>query len=52
MWQARPSDSLSLLGLHVDVLGEGCRYDLVNRHAYPPQNEHNGACSLPVSTQP
>lgn len=52
MWQAQPSDSLSLLGLHVDVLGEGCRYDLVNRHAYPPQNEHNGACSLPVSTQP
>jgi cyanophycinase len=52
MWQARPSDSLSLLGLHVDVLGEGCRYDLVNRHAYPPQNDHNGACSLPVSTQP
>ena len=52
MWQAQPSDSLSLLGLHVDVLGEGCRYDLVNRHAYPPQNDHNGACSLPVSTQP
>jgi cyanophycinase len=52
MWQAQPSDSLSLLGLHVDVLGEGCRYDLVNRHAYPPQNDHNGACSLPISTQP
>jgi cyanophycinase len=49
MWQAQPGDSLSLLGLHVDVLGEGCRYDLVNRHAYPPQNDSSGACSLPVS---
>lgn len=51
MWQAQPSDSLSLLGLHVDVLGEGCRYDLVNRHAYPPQNSSSGACSLPVFSQ-
>jgi cyanophycinase len=50
MWQAQPGDSLSLLGLHVDVLGEGCRYDLVNRHAYPPENDSSGACSLPVST--
>ena len=50
MWQAQPSDSLSLLGLHVDVLGEGCRYDLVNRHAYPPENDSSGACSLPVSS--
>ncbi len=49
MWQARGGESLSLLGLHVDVLGEGCRYDLVNRHAYPPQNDESGACSLPVS---
>jgi cyanophycinase len=48
MWQAQASDSLSLLGLHVDVLGEGCRYDLVNRHAYPPQDDSSGACSLPV----
>lgn len=50
MWQAQPSDSLSLLGLHVDVLGEGCRYDLENRHAYPPENDSSGSCSLPVST--
>lgn len=50
MWQAQPRESLSLLGLHVDVLGEGCRYDLVNRHAYPPENDSSGACSLPVST--
>lgn len=50
MWQAQPGDSLSLLGLHVDVLGEGCRYDLVNRHAYPPENDSSGACSLPVSS--
>jgi cyanophycinase len=52
MWQARASDSLSLLGLHVDVLGEGCRYDLVNRHAYPPPDEESGACSLPASYHP
>jgi cyanophycinase len=50
MWQAKASDSLSLLGLHVDVLGEGCRYDLANRHAYPPQDDDSGACSLPAST--
>ncbi len=50
MWQAQPGDSLSLLGLHVDVLGEGCRYDLVNRHAYPPENDSSGSCSLPVSS--
>lgn len=49
MWQAREGESLSLLGLHIDVLGEGCRYDLVNRYAYPPQNDDSGACSLPVS---
>jgi len=49
MWQAQASDSLSLLGLHVDVLGEGCRYDLVNRHAYPPEDDSGGACSLPVA---
>ncbi len=49
MWQARGGESLSLLGLRVDVLGEGCRYDLANRHAYPPRNDESGACSLPVS---
>jgi cyanophycinase len=46
MWQAGRNDALSLLGLKLDVLGEGCRYDLKNRHAYPPSVEENGFCSL------
>ena len=49
MWQADQEEALSLLGLKIDVLGEGCRYDLTNRHAYPPDGENNAFCSLPVS---
>jgi cyanophycinase len=33
MWQAGRGQSLSLLGLKMHVMGEGCRYDLNNRHA-------------------
>jgi cyanophycinase len=29
------------------VMGEGCRYDLTNHHAFPPE-EHTAFCSLPV----
>jgi len=36
MWQAAPGQALSLLGLRIDVLGEGCRYDLTARQAFPP----------------
>ena len=36
MWEANPGDAISLLGLRLDVLGEGCRYDLTKRFAYPP----------------
>lgn len=36
MWQAKGDDALSLLGLKIDVMGEGCRYDLTTRQAYPP----------------
>jgi cyanophycinase len=45
MWQASSGEPLSLLGLKLDVMGEGCRYDLNNRHAYPP-DENTGFCSL------
>lgn len=50
MWQAGRGEALSLLGLKIDILGEGCRYDLSNRHAYPPNGENNGFCSLPEAT--
>lgn len=48
MWQASPGDPISLLGMKLDVMGEGCRYDLANRNAYPP-DEEAGFCSLPVA---
>jgi cyanophycinase len=51
MWQAGRGEALSLLGLRLDVMGEGCRYDLNARHAYPPDAEGNGFCSLPVAGQ-
>ncbi|MDP5218432.1 cyanophycinase [Ruegeria sp. 2205SS24-7] len=47
MWDARRGEALSLLGLRLDVLGEGCRYDLTARQAYPP-DEHATFCTLPV----
>lgn len=46
MWEARRGQALSLLGLRLDVLGEGCRYDLTARQAFPP-DEHMAFCSLP-----
>lgn len=49
VWQANKGDALSLLGLRVDVMGEGCRYDLTGRQAYPP-DDHAGFCSLPTSS--
>lgn len=47
MWDAREGEAISLLGLRLDVLGEGCRYDLNERIAYPP-DEHVAFCTLPV----
>lgn len=47
MWDAREGQAISLLGLRIDVMGEGCRYDLTNRIAFPP-DEHAGFCSLPA----
>ncbi|NOC92535.1 cyanophycinase [Ruegeria sp. HKCCD6228] len=46
MWDARRGEALSLLGLRLDVLGEGCRYDLTARQAFPP-DEHLAFCTLP-----
>ncbi|WP_306114462.1 MULTISPECIES: cyanophycinase [unclassified Roseovarius] len=48
MWEASEGQAISLLGLRIDVLGEGCRYDLNARQAYPP-DKHAHFCSLPVS---
>jgi cyanophycinase len=39
MWAARKGQALSLLGLRLDVMGEGCRYDLKERVAFPPPDE-------------
>lgn len=47
MWDARRGEALSLLGLRLDVLGEGCRYDLSARLAYPP-DAHMAFCTLPA----
>ncbi len=46
MWEASPGQALTLLGLRVDVMGQGCRYDLNGRQAYPP-DEHAAFCALP-----
>ena len=50
MWQAREGEALSLLGLKIDVMGEGCTYDLASRHAYPPHAENARECSLPATS--
>lgn len=47
MWDAKPGEALSLLGLRLDVLGEGCRYDLKARVGYPPE-AHPAFCTLPA----
>ncbi|MEP2031203.1 MAG: cyanophycinase [Paracoccaceae bacterium] len=46
MWDAGSGEAISLLGLRLDVLGEGCRYDLGARVAYPP-DAHTAFCTLP-----
>ncbi len=48
MWEAKPGQALSLLGLRVDVMSEGCRYDLEGRQAYPP-DDRAAFCTLPDS---
>ncbi|PLW78605.1 cyanophycinase [Cohaesibacter celericrescens] len=46
IWAAKPGEALSLLGLRLDILGEGCRYDLNTRIGFPPEDH------LLVSTLP
>jgi cyanophycinase len=41
MWQVGRGDALSLLGLRVDVMSEGCTYDLTKRQAYPPATDRS-----------
>jgi len=36
MTETRHHNALSLLGLKIDVMAEGCHYDLTKRQAYPP----------------
>lgn len=50
MWDANPGEALSLLGLRLDVLGEGCRYDLTAHIAYPPY-KHVAFCTLSGSDE-
>ncbi|SFE05503.1 cyanophycinase [Sulfitobacter brevis] len=47
IWDAKPGEALSLLGLRLDVLGEGCRYDLDARVGYPPQ-DHSAIGEPPI----
>lgn len=51
MWEASPGQALSLLGLKVDVMSEGCRYDLQGRQAYPPDDQA-AFCALPNNPTP
>lgn len=46
MWEANHGESISLLGLRLDVMGEGCRYDMVGRQAFSPDPEAL-FCTLP-----
>lgn len=48
IWDAKPGEALSLLGLRLDVLGEGCRYDLNARVGYPPEDD-SAAGSQPTA---
>ena len=50
MWLANRGDAITLLGLRLDVMGEGCRYDLTNRKAYAPDS-HAAFCTLNISTE-
>ncbi len=51
MWHAKPGDALSLLGLQIHVMGEGCRFDLADFQAYPP-DQTAGFCTLPETLEP
>jgi len=46
--QARQGEALGLLGLKLDILHEGCHYDLNNREAFPPSQDGQGHCNISV----
>ena len=46
--QARQGEALGLLGLKLDILHEGCHYDLKNREAFPPSTDGQGHCNISV----
>jgi len=46
--QARHGEALALLGLKLDILHEGCHYDLNNREAFPPSQDGQGHCNISV----
>ncbi len=43
---ANRNQGLGMLGLKMDILHEGCRYDLNLREAFPPLEEDNNVCNL------
>ncbi len=43
---ARANEGLGLLGLKLDILHEGCRYDLNTREAFPPSVDGQGVCNI------
>ena len=48
MWEANRGEAISLLGLKLDVMGEGYKYDLEGRMAYTPDDKAN-FCTLPFA---
>lgn len=46
--QARQGEALGLLGLKLDILHEGCHYDLNTREAFPPAQDGQGHCNISV----
>lgn len=43
---AGPKQGIGMIGLKLDILDEGCHYDLNMREAFPPVEDDNRICSL------
>ncbi|WP_430428691.1 cyanophycinase [Parasphingorhabdus sp.] len=43
---ARANQNIGMIGLALDILDEGCHYDLNMREAFPPNEEDHRVCSL------
>ena len=35
-----PTQGIGMIGLKLDILDTGCRYDLARREAFPPDERH------------